>query len=367
MKTATLTHCKLSNGILTLHNGFSFAAHHLDVDHLFVCNNKYPDLSKYDKILLSASFRQEIPDNVDERWIIGGPAVSNQFPGDIDDKWIEGGATICKQSLEEYLGVPRDDVFTPYWNSFISNLNLNFIKYSASCSTRCYYNECVYCNKKYHIDNSYRSVSKVISQLPIYPYPAFCYMIQGSVYPDQLEEAIKNPKGNIMYRIHARSDPAIIKLIEEAKDLSHIGLILAGENFSQTCSDKVNKNLSMMDTLKLAKTVTTKGGKVLFTMISKAPFCNEIETKNSLQYIIMNLPPDKVMFWDSVYIEWPDEKTASKFGKYTVKNVPRGENNHFIMDNNIIIVTDPQPEVEYISEMIINNLRNYGFWIETRL
>ena len=146
MRTATLTHCDYNDGIFTLYNGFSFGCHAIDADHLFVCNNVYPDLTNYDKILLTAIFKHQIPNNLDERWIIGGPSISNQFPYDLDNDLTKSGATICKESLETYLGIPKDDIFNSYWNSFIANLNVKFIKYAASCSTRCYYNSCVYCN-----------------------------------------------------------------------------------------------------------------------------------------------------------------------------------------------------------------------------
>lgn len=366
MKTAILTHCEFKDGIFTLHNGFSFGAHAMEGEHIFIVNHQYPDLSNYDTILLSAIFKHQIPDNVDERWIIGGPAISNQFPDKVNKDWISGGATLCKESLENYLKIPKDDTFTSYWDLFISNLDISFIKYAASCSTRCYYNSCVYCNKKYNDPSSVRDISKVISMLPRYSFPGFCYLVQGSVYPEQLDIAIKNPTKNLMYRIHARADKEIVSLIEKAKDLSHIGLVLALENLSQKCTDQFNKNLSIIDTLKLAKLVTSKGGKILFTMISKAPIVDTLNTKQNLQYIVENLPPQRVMFWDSVYIEWPDENTAKKFGPYTIKKVPSDEYNHFIMDNDVIIVTNQNPDVDYVSEMILKNLKDYGYHIESR-
>lgn len=353
----------LVNDTIDFYNGYSFVAHLLHGDHYFITDTTprefYTEtLSKYDKIFYSVSITKQahlVKEYIDNRWLLGGP-IFERLPEEYWNKYLEG-TKIFKGSFEDYLGIPREDIFTPYWNQFVLEKKPIVLKYNATVGRMCYWGKCKFRRGGYQdLVPIERNIKKVYDKLPVYDFISYVYLYHGSISPKALKTVIEcaeaNPKENVVVRLHMRGDKEILNVMKEAKDLSQFSLVFGLETFSQTASDRLNRGVNIYDILECCKVGIEKGGKVLPLIQSKNPTMNKKvyeESLKTIEWIKNNLNPlhkdyiisgghnfytlNKevmtnpgavkksvgVFFWDAEETEWPTEEVAAEFGDYTVE------------------------------------------------
>ncbi|GEM_PF-4452381 len=382
MKDAFVTIVKNHNKRTEIFNGFSFIAHKVDGDFFFFFEDEDINVIKnllepYDRIFTTAItsgeliFFQKI---YDKRWIIGGP-ITRLFSDQFFEKFLPK-VNIFRGQFEEYLGLERDNIFTPYWNEWLSNaeqkgLLINpTIGYGASCGTNCYWGKCVFC-KTTHSEMDTRNIKIVYSQLPIYDRTTLVHFRFGSMPSYELQdliECVRQDNKNTIFRVYIRGDKDIKNVVEKAKRLDNILFLIGLETFSQTVSDKINKGIDIKTALEIIKIINEKGGMMEITMMSRFPYVNQKTLEESLEnvkWIKENIRPNKrFWFYDSVEVLFPTEEISSKFGDYYVKYFDLGEQ-YFIQEKAIVNILS-EKEIDYCS-LPLNILENAGYRVIRRI
>lgn len=355
-----LTYYRLDKDILDIYNGFSFGCHHIKkADYKFITDNVdisklKGEIEKYSKIYYSVTFPYQlklIEKIVDDRWVIGGPYI------DI----IEGKqTTLCKE-----LGVEEDDIFTSYWDKWLSKEKISprTIRYSANCKTHCYWNRCKYCGGVYGKKKVERNILKVLKQLP--EQDGFCSyvnMVNGSIDIEKLKILCQYdvPERTVI-KAGIRPDKEVMNIIERSEKLRGIDFGIGVENLSQKGFDVLDKGFTLNDALSSAKSMVVRGAYVSFSLVSSFGIYDEVEIDKSLKWIGDNLRSPFVRFWDTFEYEWPNEQIAAEFGPYEIKE-NKNDNLHFSFDKVIRSRRDIR-----ISDKIVNTLRSMGFVVISRL
>lgn len=378
MRNAFVTIVKNHNNRTEIFNGFSFVAHKLEGDHIFLYENGNIEeiknkLSNYEKIYCTAICAGElifIKKLIDKRWILGGP-IFRLFSDDYLKKNLPE-ATIVRSSFEEYLNIKKENIFTPYWNEWISKQsNIKFFGYGANCGSNCYWGKCSFCRTT-HIEKDERDINLIYPQLPSYKFPSFVHLRFGSTPAKFLYDLIycieNNPKSNLTFRVYIRGDENVKQVLREARSLKNILFLIGLESLSQTTLNSINKGTSISTVLEIIKLINDKGGSCEVTLISRipSPFMEQSlnESITTVNWIKKNIPTNKnIFFYDAIDVEWPDEKVASLFGKYKVKNLDFGER-YFFKEKVIISVLKEEDKRVY--DIPIGMLNEYGYRIFKR-
>lgn len=368
MKNAFVTFYSthLDKKILEIHNGFSFGAHLISGDHFFITTEDDPlkikeMLKNYDKIYSTTMLYTEtyfLRNLVDERWVLGGPAVTSRSRNPYWKKLLSS-ATLVDATFEEMLGYPTGDIYSVYYDSLVKNISPKLLRVAAICDKRCYWGKCKFCNINYNWGRSRsektfgRDIEKVLSQLPDYSDSLVtCYLACMSTTPEILETVIqsKHRKQNYVYQFQTRFDKEIKKVIESSDDLSNFIFGVGLEYPSQTAINILNKGLDLDTELETLKIATKKGAKILLFFLCSAPIltdktlyevianidwikdnieimdntgriffediplCQQIFTENNfINKLIRNYKGITPAYFDVV---WSDEDVAKSFGTY---------------------------------------------------
>jgi len=344
MTSAFITIVKNHNNRTEIFNGFSFVTHRISGDHFFLYETDDPDkikerLSHYNKIYCTAICSGElifIKKLADHRWTLGGP-ILRLFNDDYLTKNLPG-VEIVREAFEDYIGIERDDIFTPYWNNWLEENSIKgTIGYGANCGSNCYWGKCLFCLTT-HCNSDRRNIKKVYDQIPEYDNHSIIHFSFGSTPSKDLSDLIScisnYKKKNTTFRVYIRGDEDILSVLENSKDLSGILFLVGLESFSQTTLNRINKGTKIRIVLEIIKIIIEKGGSAEVTLISGIPSLSMKQTlKESLEsvsWIKSNIPPtNKMWFYDAGTIRWPNEKTAELFGNYKVKNLSFGEDYYF--------------------------------------
>lgn len=373
-----ITIVKNHNGRTEIFNGFSFVAHQIKGDHIFVYENDDINilknkLSKYTTIYCTSICAGElifIKKLIDSRWILGGP-IFRLF----SDKYLKDNlpeATIVRTSFEEYIGIEKDDTFTPYWNDWLINSNIRgTIGYGANCGSNCYWGKCSFCLTT-HDDCDRRNITKIYNQLPEYNNTTIVHLSFGSTPEKDLSDLINcvstNRKRNSILRVYVRGDEKIKAIVDSAKDLSGLLFLIGLESFSQTTANRINKGTNIKTVLEIVKTVISKGAFAEVTLISGIPslFLEQTfkESLYSIDWIKSNIPvSDRLWFYDAGTVRWPNEEIAETFGEYRVKHLTFGEDYYF---KEKIIYSVLSKEEAKICSIPLNILEESGYRVFRR-
>lgn len=403
MKIAFVTYYEKLNDdiVIEINNGFSFILNNVNGDHFIIQKDFDKDeiknkLSSYDKIYLSVTYSDHIfaiTDIIDERWVVGGQLFENFS----SNYWKEilKPATVYTGYFEDYLGVEKKDIFTPYWEDFAEKEKPLVLRYNAVCGRSCYWKRCKYCaGHLFHEEKSHeRNIVKVLDSIPEHSCISIPYLYCGSMPPTMLRKVIKyqqeKPREKTLYQILVRFDEPIFKVIQEADDLTNFILCVGVEGFSQEALNILDRNLkveTLLDTMELS---VKKNAKVTAFLMSKIPFITKKIAKESIETIhrmrdripaltqdnlitLSNAPLVKketllkpniikeskgMAFFDSIVIEWPTEEIASEFGPYIVeeRNVDTNFKKSWRNEKRIISVLTP--EAEELCNMVSEELR----------
>jgi len=302
----------LNNKMLELHNGFSFVYHLVDGDHFFITINddshKIREMLKgYDTIYASTSFHLEtyyLRNLVDRRWIVGGPSVTTKASLGYWQNLL-GNAKIIHQPFEEMLNAPLSSRYTIYWNELIEKFSPKFVRMSAICDKRCYWNKCNFCALKFNQQSTPserkigRNVETVLKQLPDYEDKIVsCYIACNAVSPMILNQVInsKYRKRNYVYHFQARFDREIKMILENADDLHNFEFGVGLEFPSQQVIDKLNKGLELEVELEALKIASKKGAKIQLFMLLNTPMISDETFKEACTSI--DWMKDNLIFMD---------------------------------------------------------------------
>lgn len=378
MRNAFVTIVKNHNNRTEIFNGFSFVAHKLEGDHIFLYENGNNEeiknkLSSYEKIYCTAICAGElifIKKLIDKRWILGGP-IFRLFSDDYLKKNLPE-ATIVRSSFEEFMNFKREDIFTPYWNDWLKwQSNISFLGYGANCGSNCYWGKCLFCRTT-HNETDERNIKLIYPQLPEYKFQSFVHLRFGSTPPKDLKDLVdcieNNPKPNLIFRVYIRGDEDIKQVLERTKSLNNILFLVGLESLSQTTLDSINKGTNINTVLEIIKLISNKGGYCEVTLISRipSPFIEQSlnESINTVNWIKKNIPINKnIFFYDAIDVEWPDEKVASMFGKYKIKNLNFGER-YFFKEK--VITSVLKEEDKKLYDIPITMLNEHGYTIQKR-
>lgn len=354
MRTAAITFYTFEDKykLLKLQNGYSFISHRLEnCDHIFVTikDDIESVIANYDLIYVTLTHSDQlevIKKIVDKRFVIGGPLCRSYTLED----YLKP-ATVSRLYFEEFLGVPFDDKFTPYWEPWLKTLNFEVphIEYLSLLSRRCYWGKCTFCywgkgiNKyDYRVRGIERDFKKVSQTLPTDNRNYWVWLIAGGCHPKKYKEIIEYtrmfPK-NIKFSMFIRFDDLIYDIVKKASDLTGLHHAVGLETFTQNGNDLLKKGKDIKTTFSCIKEVTEKGGVVSCSIVSLLPFMNEEiyeESIKNIDWLVQNIKHrDKFVFHIGYEYMWPTEEIASLYGDY---NVIPYENNH-IYDHNIASIS----------------------------
>ena len=373
-----VTIVKNHNNRTEIFNGFSFVAHLLDGDHIFLYENDNIEetknkLLKYKTIYCTAICAGElifIKKLIDKRWIIGGPILRL-----FTDEYLKQNlpeATIVRTSFEDYLDIKKENIFTPYWNEWLSKSNITgVIGYGANCGSNCYWGKCLFCLTT-HDDHDRRDVVKIYNQLPEYDNYSVVHFSFGSTPSKDLDRLVNrvqdNKKKNTIIRVYIRGDEDVKDVLRKAKNLEGFLFLIGLESFSQTTLDRIKKGTNINTVLETIKIVIDKGAKSEVTLISGIPslFLEQTlkESLNSIDWIKKNIPATKNLWiYDAGTVRWPNEDIAKSFGKYRVKNLEFGEDYYF---KEKIIYSVVSEEESRLCSIPLSILENSGYKVYRR-
>jgi hypothetical protein len=339
MKNAFVTFyfTALNNKMVEIHNGFSFVHHMIEGDHFFITTNddtnKVKEMLKgYDVIYASTSFHPEslyLKDVVDKRWVVGGPSITTKSSLDFW-KTILGEAKIINQPFESLLQQQISSRYTTYWDELVEKVDPKFIRMSAICDKRCYWNSCTFCALRFNQADAPserlfgRDVDTVLRQLPDYPDKIVsCYIACNAVSPMVLSQFInsKYRKPNYVYHFQVRFDREIQMILEQADDLHNFEFGVGLEFPSQSVIDRFNKGLELNVELETLKMASERGAKIQLFMMLDIPFITEEhfrEASDNIDWMKKNLV---MMDWEGRIFIDDFEHTKDKFFEDKPENI----------------------------------------------
>jgi hypothetical protein len=244
---------------LLINNGFSFGRikKSNDID-LFInvddfAQQKIQENIKIynpEKIWITVTFNDEakiIKNIADERWIIGGPLITENKNNEEFFKIFTKKPTFVFVSMEKYLGNEISSDFDLYFSSLIEQYPNYAIHYNLNLGLiQCYWSKCSFCKYSkvpYNLAYKRNNIEKIIKSA--IPYTLFNFFVGhvclSAPTPKILKEIINAREGNSFISTYIRADKPILDVIQQYDDLSRFLFMIGIEGFSQSIVDELNK------------------------------------------------------------------------------------------------------------------------------
>lgn len=327
--------------MISIMNGFSFGREKKlgDVDLFFY--NRHPDvenqikssIEKYkpNRIWVTLIYDHEaivISRITDERWILGGPLVSQNINNEKFHKYFIGNPTFVYTTMEEYLGKPISSDFDPYFVEFVENNYPNYgVVYSLSTGNiECYWSKCIFCSfKNRETTGLYKrkDVEKIFgSAIEHTDKNRFIgYNCVSSINEDLLTKmlSIINKK-KVLIHAYMRADKRMLKVIKQQGDMSKCFFTIGLEAFSQKVLDELNKGINFKTIFEVTEELLKRGAMVRFTLMGGYTFLTReivdesIENIKEFKRIYSGYLKSYVRFFSGIPVIWNEKESAEKYG-----------------------------------------------------
>lgn len=296
MKAATVTTYGYLNSrsVVCINNGLSMGHHLLQpTDDYFTRINTdsshlSPLLKNYDIIYTSMFCTLELKhlqNIIDERWIIGGPAVRV-----IRDFSLEVPCRTTMKTIPEYLGVEDPLLkFTPYFQRLMKIYPKKRGDIVLSFGSRCYWDKCRFCS----FSSDCRPMIKG-NQVPILLdqverlTPKYNINIATpAITPKQLE-AFMNYKrtSDHLYKVYLIPSRKNIELLEKYdKGLENTHIIIGMEAANENNRNLLNKGFSNQDIIDATKNIMRLGANIELTVMTGHFNTKKEDVEESRQFI----------------------------------------------------------------------------------